>query len=37
VLLGTGSAVVGLAPVEGVPHQENVLDTLGKDAPESAC
>jgi hypothetical protein len=26
-----------VAPVEGFLHQHNTLDTLGADAPESAC
>jgi ABC transporter substrate binding protein (PQQ-dependent alcohol dehydrogenase system) len=37
VLLSTGEAVVGLAPVEGVLHRTNVLDTLGPDEPEFRC
>ncbi|MFN6953020.1 MAG: branched-chain amino acid ABC transporter substrate-binding protein, partial [Albidovulum sp.] len=30
-------ALVVLTPVEGFLHQSNELDTLGLDAPESAC
>ncbi|HJV95373.1 MAG TPA: branched-chain amino acid ABC transporter substrate-binding protein, partial [Albitalea sp.] len=37
LLLSDGVAVVGSAPVDGVMHAKNVLDTLGADAPESAC
>jgi len=37
LLLTDGQGVIALAPVEGVMHPKNVLDTLGADAPESAC
>jgi ABC transporter substrate binding protein (PQQ-dependent alcohol dehydrogenase system) len=37
LLLTDGVAVIGSAPVEGVMHPKNVLDTLGTDAAESAC
>lgn len=37
LLLTDGVAVVGSAPVDGVMHPKNVLDTLGTDAAESAC
>ena len=37
LLLTDGVGVLGSAPVEGVLHPKNVLDTLGADAPESAC
>jgi ABC transporter substrate binding protein (PQQ-dependent alcohol dehydrogenase system) len=37
LLLNDGVAVVGSAPVDGVMHPKNVLDTLGTDAAESAC
>ena len=30
-------ALVELAPVEGYLHQTNDMDTLGLDAPETAC
>lgn len=37
LLLTDGVAVVGSAPVDGVLHPTNVLDTLGTDAAESGC
>jgi ABC transporter substrate binding protein (PQQ-dependent alcohol dehydrogenase system) len=37
ILLGTTNAVVGLAPVEGVLHKDNTLDSLGIDEPEFVC
>jgi ABC transporter substrate binding protein (PQQ-dependent alcohol dehydrogenase system) len=37
LLLTDGIGVVGTAPVDGVMHAKNVLDTLGTDAAESAC
>jgi ABC transporter substrate binding protein (PQQ-dependent alcohol dehydrogenase system) len=37
LLLSDGLGVIGSAPVEGVLHPKNVLDTLGADAPESPC
>jgi ABC transporter substrate binding protein (PQQ-dependent alcohol dehydrogenase system) len=37
LLMTDGVGVVGTAPVEGVMHPKNVLDTLGADAPESTC
>jgi ABC transporter substrate binding protein (PQQ-dependent alcohol dehydrogenase system) len=37
LLLSDGIAVIGSAPVDGVAHPRNVLDTLGTDAAESAC
>jgi len=37
MLLSDGVAVIGTAPVEGVMHARNVLDSLGTDAPESPC
>lgn len=37
ILMTDGLGVIGLAPVEGILHPKNVLDTLGADAPESAC
>ena len=37
LLLTDGVGVLGIAPVDGVLHPKNVLDTLGADAPESAC
>ena len=32
-----GEAVAGMAPVEGVLHPKEILDTLGADEPESLC
>jgi ABC transporter substrate binding protein (PQQ-dependent alcohol dehydrogenase system) len=37
MLLSDGQAVVGTAPVEGVLHPRNALDTLGADSPEKRC
>lgn len=37
VLLGHGDGVVGLAPLEGVLHPTEVMDTLGTDQKESTC
>jgi len=37
LLLTDGQGVVAQAPVEGLLHPSNVLDTLGVDAPEKAC
>ena len=37
LLLTDGLGVIGSAPVEGVLHPKNVLDTLGADVPESPC
>jgi ABC transporter substrate binding protein (PQQ-dependent alcohol dehydrogenase system) len=37
LLLTDGQGVIATAPTEGVLHPKNVLDTLGTDAPESAC
>jgi ABC transporter substrate binding protein (PQQ-dependent alcohol dehydrogenase system) len=37
VFLAHGDGVVGLAPIEGVLHPTEVLDTLGMDEKESAC
>jgi ABC transporter substrate binding protein (PQQ-dependent alcohol dehydrogenase system) len=37
LLMTDGVGVIGTAPVEGVMHPKNVLDTLGADAPESSC
>jgi ABC transporter substrate binding protein (PQQ-dependent alcohol dehydrogenase system) len=37
LLLTDGVAVVGSAPVEGVLHPRDVLDTLGADSAESGC
>lgn len=37
LLLTDGQAVIGHAPVDGVLHPRNALDTLGADAPEKLC
>ena len=37
VLLSTPDAVIDRAPLPQFLHQTNVLDTLGVDAPETAC
>ena len=37
ILLATDTAVTGFAPVEGMLHQTNTLDTLGLDEPEFHC
>ena len=37
ILLSAGNAVIERAPLEGFLHQTNELDTLGVDAPETAC
>jgi ABC transporter substrate binding protein (PQQ-dependent alcohol dehydrogenase system) len=37
VLLSTADAVIARAPLPQFLHQTDVLDTLGVDAPESAC
>jgi ABC transporter substrate binding protein (PQQ-dependent alcohol dehydrogenase system) len=37
LLLSDGQAVVSMAPVEGILHRSNRLDTLGADAPEKPC
>ena len=37
LLLGDGQSVVATAPVDGILHPRNALDTLGADAPEKLC
>jgi ABC transporter substrate binding protein (PQQ-dependent alcohol dehydrogenase system) len=37
MLLTDGQGVIAQAPIEGLLHPTNVLDTLGVDAPEKAC
>ena len=37
LLLGDGQSVVAMAPVDGLLHPKNTLDTLGADAPEKLC
>jgi hypothetical protein len=35
--LTDGQGVIGTAPIEGLLHPSEVLDTLGADAPEKLC
>ncbi len=37
LLLTDGQGVISQAPIEGLLHPTNVLDTLGADAPEGLC
>lgn len=37
LLLGDANGVIGSAPVDGILHPRNALDTLGADAPETRC
>lgn len=37
LLMTDGQAVIGSAPVDGVLHPKNALDTIGADAPEKLC
>jgi ABC transporter substrate binding protein (PQQ-dependent alcohol dehydrogenase system) len=37
LLLTDGQGVIATAPIEGLLHPRNVLDTLGADAPEKLC
>jgi ABC transporter substrate binding protein (PQQ-dependent alcohol dehydrogenase system) len=37
MLLTDGQGVVAMAPVDGILHPKNNLDTLGADAPEKRC
>lgn len=37
VLLSDGQSVIATAPVDGLLHPKNNLDTLGADAPEKLC
>ena len=37
MLMTDGQGVIAMAPVEGVLHPKNVLDTLGADGPEKLC
>lgn len=37
LLMTDGMGVIATAPVEGMMHPKNVLDTLGTDAAESPC
>lgn len=37
IFLAHGDGVIGMAPLDGVLHPKEVLDTVGVDEPESAC
>jgi ABC transporter substrate binding protein (PQQ-dependent alcohol dehydrogenase system) len=37
MLLSDGQAVIEIAPLEGVLHPRNALDSLGADSPEKLC
>ena len=37
LLLTDGQGVISQAPIDGLLHPSNVLDTLGVDAPEKVC
>ncbi len=37
LMLSDGQGVIGTAPVEGMMHPTDALDTLGADAPEKLC
>ena len=37
LLLSDGQSVIAMAPVDGMLHPKNSLDTLGADAPEKLC
>ena len=37
LLLSDGQGVIVMAPLDGVMHPKNKLDTLGADAPEKLC
>jgi ABC transporter substrate binding protein (PQQ-dependent alcohol dehydrogenase system) len=37
MMLTDGQGVISQAPIEGLLHPSNVLDTLGADAPEKLC
>lgn len=37
LLLTDGQGAIATAPIEGLLHPRNVLDTLGADAPEKLC
>ena len=37
MLLTDGQGVIAQAPIEGLLHPTDVLDTLGADAPEKLC
>jgi ABC transporter substrate binding protein (PQQ-dependent alcohol dehydrogenase system) len=37
LLLTDGQGVIGSAPIDGILHPKNNLDTVGADAPEKLC
>jgi ABC transporter substrate binding protein (PQQ-dependent alcohol dehydrogenase system) len=37
IMLGHGDGVVGIAPLDGILHPTEVMDTLGTDQKESKC
>ncbi|TDM09211.1 MAG: branched-chain amino acid ABC transporter substrate-binding protein [Ideonella sp. MAG2] len=37
LLMTDGQGVISTAPIEGILHPKNALDTLGADAPEMLC
>jgi ABC transporter substrate binding protein (PQQ-dependent alcohol dehydrogenase system) len=37
ILLSDGQGVIAVAPIDGVLHPTNTLDTLGADRPEKLC
>ena len=37
LLLTDGQGVISTAPIEGILHPKNALDTVGADAPEKLC
>ena len=37
LLLSDGQGVIGSAPIDGILHPRNALDTLGADGPEELC
>lgn len=37
LLLADGQGVIGMAPIDGILHPKNSLDTLGADEPERRC
>lgn len=37
VLMSDGQSVISMAPIDGLLHPKNNLDTLGADAPEKLC
>jgi ABC transporter substrate binding protein (PQQ-dependent alcohol dehydrogenase system) len=37
LMLSDGQGVLAMAPIDGILHPKNALDTLGADAPEKLC